>query len=75
MTPYLTDEELAEICASHTQGAAQIRLLRRWGIKVERKPNGRPLIRRHDWLAWRLCPLDQPTPTEPAWRHAETEIQ
>ena len=48
MAPYLTDAEIAEICQPLTQGAAQIRLLQRLGIKVERKANGRPLVWRRD---------------------------
>lgn len=48
MAPYLTDAEIAEICSPLKQGAAQIRLLESWGIRVERKPNGRPLVWRAD---------------------------
>lgn len=46
--PYLTDEEISELCIPLTQGAAQIRLLKSWGIKVERKANGKPLVWRTD---------------------------
>lgn len=46
--PYLSEAELGELCAPLTQGAAQIRFLRRIGIKVERKANGRPLVWRCD---------------------------
>lgn len=46
--PYLTDAEIAELCKPLTQGAAQIRLLRSWGIKVTRKANGHPLVWRRD---------------------------
>ena len=46
--PFLTDEEIDKICEPLTQGAAQIRLLKRLGIKVQRKANGRPLVWRRD---------------------------
>jgi hypothetical protein len=46
--PYLTDAEIAEICAPLRQGAAQIKLLRSWGVRVAVKPNGRPLVWRAD---------------------------
>lgn len=52
--PYFTDAEVDEMCAGLTQNAAKIRYLRRLGLKVDRKPNGRP-------LAWRpAAPPDQP---------------
>lgn len=47
-SPYLTDAEIAEICAPLKQGAAQIRLLKSWGIRVQRKANGHPLVWRAD---------------------------
>ena len=49
MTPYLTDAEIAEICAPLEQPAAQARYLAGLGLRVERKPNGRPLIARGEW--------------------------
>jgi len=50
MLPFLTDEEIDGICAGLTQGAAQFRFLRDvLKVPVERKPNGRPLVRRVDW--------------------------
>lgn len=49
-SPILTDEEIAAICEPLTQGHAQIRFLREVAkVHVERKPNGRPLVRRVDW--------------------------
>lgn len=45
----LTDDEIDAICAGLRQGAAMVRYLRRLGVRVERKPNGRPLVRRCDW--------------------------
>lgn len=46
----LTDTEIAAICAPLVQGAAQVRYLRDvLRLPVQRKPNGRPLVRRCDW--------------------------
>lgn len=48
--PYLTDEELAEICRPLTQGAAQIRYLRDvLKLPVVRRLDGTPLVKRCDW--------------------------
>lgn len=50
MLPYLTDDEIDGICAGLTQSAAKVRYLREvLRVPVERKPNGRPLVRRVDW--------------------------
>ena len=49
LTAALTDAEIAAICAPLVQGAAQVRYLRQLGVPVQRKPNGRPLVRRCDW--------------------------
>jgi hypothetical protein len=43
---YYTDAEVAELCEGLTQPAAMVRYLRSLGLKVDRKPNGKP-------LAWR----------------------
>ena len=45
----LTDAEIDAICAGLRQGAAMVRYLQRLGVPVQRKPNGRPLVRRVDW--------------------------
>lgn len=47
--PDLTDEEIADICRPLTQGAAQVRFLRRLGLRVERRPDGRPLVNRQHY--------------------------
>lgn len=47
-SPYLTDEEIFEICRPLRQGAAQIRQLKAMGIKVHRRPDGTPLVWRAD---------------------------
>lgn len=70
MLPILTDAEIDEICAGLTQAAAKVRYLRQLGVPVERKPNGRPLVRRVDWE--RRQPLAQnDAPTRgPKWSKA-----
>lgn len=41
---YLTDAEIADLCAPLTQPAAQVRHLRALGLTVSTKPNGRPVV-------------------------------
>lgn len=47
-TPFLSDAEVAEICAPLTMPAAQVRYLLTLGLLVKRKPNGRPLVARSE---------------------------
>ncbi len=47
--PYLTDAELAEICAPLVMPAAQVKYLEQLGLLVRRKPNGRPLVARSEF--------------------------
>jgi hypothetical protein len=50
MLPYLSDAEIDDICAGLKQGAAKVRFLRDvLKVPVQRKPNGRPLVKRADW--------------------------
>lgn len=49
MLPILTQEEIDAICEPLKQGHAQVRYLKRLGLPVEVKPNGKPLVRRQDW--------------------------
>lgn len=49
MLSHLTDAELADICRPLTQYAAQIRYLRSLGLRVDRRPDGSPLVRRAEW--------------------------
>jgi len=49
----LTDAEIDAICAGYVQNAAKVRFLRRLGLTVERKPNGRPLVNRAHYDAVR----------------------
>jgi hypothetical protein len=46
MTPWYTQEEINDMCDGLEQHAAQIRYLRDLGLRVQRKPNGRPLLLR-----------------------------
>lgn len=46
MSADLTDAEIDSICAGLTQNAAKVRYLKRIGLVVYQKPNGRPLVNR-----------------------------
>jgi hypothetical protein len=61
---YFTDAEVDEMTAGLSQDAAKIRYLRRLGLRVDRKPNGRP-------LAWRPT---TPAPAAPNGEAAETSV-
>lgn len=41
---YLSDDEIADLCAPLKQPAAQARYLRALGLTVTLKPNGRPVV-------------------------------
>jgi hypothetical protein len=56
--PYLTDDEVDEMCAPLKQSAAQVRRMRGLGYTVHRKPNGRPLV-------WRLAEVSPPHTADP----------
>lgn len=47
--PYMSDGEIADICAPLVMPAAQVRFLKRMGMCVFRKPNGRPLLARAEF--------------------------
>ena len=49
LTPDLADEEIDRICAGLTQNAAKVRYLRGLGLRVDQRPNGRPLVARAEW--------------------------
>jgi hypothetical protein len=51
--PFLSDEEINKMCEPLEQPAAQIRFLKRLGLVVNRKPNGRPLVARGEYE--RVC--------------------
>lgn len=47
--PFLTDAEIAGICDPLVMPGAQRRHLKRLGLHVEEKPNGRPLVARSEF--------------------------
>lgn len=47
--PFLSDQEIAEICAPLKVPAYQIKFLAKLGLVVHRKPNGRPLVARGEF--------------------------
>jgi len=49
MTPDLTDAEIDQLCAGLVQNAAKVRYLQSLGLRVDRRPNGRPLVSRSEW--------------------------
>lgn len=51
--PDLTDEEVSQICAGLRQNAARARFLQRLGLRVDRRPNGSPLVNRQHYNAVR----------------------
>jgi hypothetical protein len=70
--PYLTDQEIAEITSPLTQGAARCRFLTSLGVKVERRPDGQPLVGRAEFedlmQARRTAKLsDQLSDSAPDW--------
>ena len=42
----LEDYEIDKICEGLSQNAAKVRYLRKLGLTVRRKPNGKPLVNR-----------------------------
>ncbi|MBQ0917223.1 DUF4224 domain-containing protein [Hydrogenophaga aromaticivorans] len=71
--PDLTDAEIDEICAGLMQSHAKCRYLRSLGLRVERRPNGRPLVARSEWerrLASGQAPQATPAGNAPKWRVA-----
>lgn len=42
--PWLTKDEIEDLCQPLTQAAAQIRFLQSLGLTVKTKPNGTPLV-------------------------------
>jgi len=69
-SPILTDSEVDEICDGLTQGAAKVRYLRQLGVPVERKPNGRPLVRRADWERRQPAAQNDAPTRGPKWSKA-----
>lgn len=71
MLPYLTDEEIDGICAGLKQPAAMVRFIRDiLRVPVERKPNGRPLVRRVDWERRAVQAQNDAPARGPKWSRA-----
>ncbi len=74
MDPDLTDDEVDRICAGYKQNAAKVRYLQGLGVRVERKPNGRPLVCRAHYEAVRgnltPAPAAPATSAAPHWKVA-----
>lgn len=47
--PFLSDEEIAGICAGVELPGVQCRHLKRMGLFFQRKPNGKPLVARSEF--------------------------
>ena len=67
MHSHLSDPELADICRPLTQHAARIRYLRTLGLRVERRPDGSPLVRRADWERAQQAQNATPARRGPQW--------
>lgn len=46
--PWFTDDEIADLCEGVSTPGVQIRFLRRLGLRVAVKPNGRPILLRSE---------------------------
>lgn len=47
--PFLSDEEIAAICAPLVVPGYQVKFLTKLGLVVHRKPNGKPLVARGEF--------------------------
>lgn len=47
--PFLSDDEIAKICAPLSVPGYQVKYLKKLGLIVNRKPNGRPLVARGEF--------------------------
>ena len=59
--PFLSDEEIAEICAPLVVPGYQIKYLTKLGLVVHRKPNGRPLVARGEFERVMIGRRPEPT--------------
>lgn len=69
MNSDLSDHEIDQICDGLTQNAARVRYLRRMGLVVRQKPNGRPLVNRahYDAAMNGFARTEQHRGRAPAW--------
>jgi len=63
----LTDTEIDNICTGQTQNAAKVRHLKRMGLYVRQKPNGRPLVNRRHYDEVTSGAKATTTGSEPNW--------
>lgn len=61
----LTDSEIDTICAGLVQNAAKVRYLRKLGLTVRQKPNGKPLVNRAHYDSVMLGGLKTATKARP----------
>jgi hypothetical protein len=67
----LSDDEVDAICAGLVQNAAKLRYLRDVSkLRADRRPNGRPLVRRADWYVARREAHNVGPATGPKWSRA-----
>lgn len=68
-TPWLTDDEIDDLCGGLVQNHAKVRFLRGLGLFVRQKPNGRPLVNRSHYDAVMGCCTDERghSINEPVW--------
>jgi hypothetical protein len=66
-SPFLSDEEIDNICDGYIQNAAKVRHLAGKGITVHTKPNGRPLVARKQFDSV-VCGPTLHLQSEPKWR-------
>lgn len=64
----LADSEIDEICAGLVQNAAKVRYLRKLGLTVRQKPNGKPLVNRAHYDAVMLGGMKTATKARPGIR-------
>lgn len=67
MTPWLSPEEVADLCEGLTQPAAQARYIKRtFKIEAKRKPSGALLVFRHQLEPKASPPSSRPQPNRVA---------
>ncbi|MES2888666.1 MAG: hypothetical protein V4739_11715 [Pseudomonadota bacterium] len=64
----LPDSEIDEICAGLVQNAAKVRYLRKLGLTVRQKPNGKPLVNRAHYDAVMLGGMKSAAKARPGIR-------
>jgi hypothetical protein len=75
VSPFLTDEEIANATEPLTQGAARIKFFERLGVKVKAKPNGQPLVWRCDFELRRQQAANDGRPASRDWTAFEKRVR